>query len=272
MTIRMADSADSGTLAGLAVEAYAGYVDGAIGDQPNAARVAAAHPGAHVLSIALSAEHDGDCLDVENGAASPSDVLPWVGRQGRRGVRRPVIYASVSVMREQIWPQVAHVPGALRLWTAHYGEGEHICGPKSCGQLSVDADGTQWTDAYRAPGGVVDMSLLRDDFFAPPSPADWVFAVPRGLTARAGHVNVELTWYSPGVPAPEAVHHYQVTIRREGQDVASCPRDVPKGSNPEVHSFGSLAQGTAYEALVRAVAATGHASPWASVTFTTGHG
>lgn len=268
MTIRMADSAESAALpAGL--PAYASYVDGGIGDQPNHAAVVAAHPGAHHLSVALSAEHDADCLDVEPHAASPADVLPWAGRQGRRGVRRPVVYASVSVMREEIWPLVAHAPGALRLWTAHYGEGEHICGPASCGELSTDADGTQWTDAFRTPGGVVDMSLLRDDFFGDPSA--WMFSAVRALAAPAvGPHSVRLTWSSPGLAAPAGVHHYQVTVRVDGEDLPSYPRDVPKGTNPESHQFGSLEPETVHEALVRAMTADGsHASPWASVTFRT---
>lgn len=270
MTIRMADSAESAALAGLSVEAYAAYVDGGMGDQPNAAKVAAAHPGARHLSIALSASHDADCLDVEPHAASPADVVGWLTRQRGRGVTRPCLYASVSTMRDSILPVGRALGLSVRLWTAHYGEGEHICGPHSCGELSIDADATQWTDAYRAPGGVVDMSLLADDFFGPP-PADWVFRGPRYLSAKPGHTNVELTWYSPGQSEPGAVDHYQVTIRHLGEDVASYPRTVPKGGNPEVHDFGSLQPGTAYEAMVRAVAAGGrHAGAWAVVDFTTG--
>jgi hypothetical protein len=48
-----------------------------------------------------------------------------------------------------------------KLWTAHYTEIPHICGPKSCAfpGLTIDADGTQWhSSGY-------DESLLADDFF-----------------------------------------------------------------------------------------------------------
>lgn len=186
MTIRMPDAAESPALpAGYA--AYASYVDGGIGDQPNYARVTAAHPGAHHLSIALFAHDDADCLDVEPGAASPGDVPGWVSRQATRGVKRPVVYASVSTMKDEIYPLVAHAPGALRLWTAHYGAGEHICGPHSCGQLPVDADGTQWTDAFHGPNGVVDMSLLADDFFGTTPARSITSEVPVQLpTVQAG--------------------------------------------------------------------------------------
>lgn len=269
--IRMADSAESAALpAGL--PAYASYVDGHIGDQPNRTRVGAAFPGAHHLSIALFAGDYADCLDVEPGAAVASDVPAWQQRQRGQGVQRPCVYASVAAMRDEVLPVLALAGiarASMRLWTAHYGQGEHICGPGTCGELPTDADGTQWTDAFRAPGGVVDMSALRDDFFGDPSA--WMFSAVRALAAPAvGPHSVRLTWSSPGIAAPAAVHHYQVTVRRDGEDLPSYPRDVPKGTNPESHQFGSLEPETVHEAMVRAVTADGsHASPWASVTFRT---
>jgi hypothetical protein len=83
-----------------------------------------------------------------------------------RGLQRPVVYASVSTMNENILPVLSQAGIAranVRLWSAHYEAGEHICGPSSCGLLSVDADGTQWSD--NALGLVLDQSLLADDFF-----------------------------------------------------------------------------------------------------------
>lgn len=276
MTLGMLDAADSRLLLpGWA--AYASYVDGGIGDQPNSARVRAAFPSAHHLSIALNADHDADCLDVEPHAASPADVQRWVTRQHVRSTVRPCVYASVALMREEIIPLIA--PGALvgwnpRLWTAHYGQGKHICGPRTCGELPTDADGTQWTSTFLGNGGEIDASLLADDFFGPAGPPSaWVFGAVRGLTAVAGHTSVLLSWSAPGTPEPAGVHHYQVTVRHEGQDVASYPRDVGKGGNPQTWQGGSLQPGTVYEAMVRAMTADGkHASPWAAVTFTTGHG
>ena len=263
--MRMADSAESRALAGLSVEAYAAYVDGGIGDQPNAAKVAAAFPGAHHLSIALSAEHDADCLDVEYRAAAPADVADWLTRQRKRGVVRPCLYASVSVMRDSILPLGRALGPSLRLWTAHYGQGEHICGPKTCGELPVNADGTQWTDAYHGPGGVVDMSLLAGDFFGPP-PA-WVFTAVRGLVGTHGPHSLRLTWSSPGQVAPEAVHHYQVTVRLAGRDIRGFPVTVPKTAVQESVQWDGVEAGSYDQAMVRAVAVDGHASPWASVAF-----
>jgi hypothetical protein len=156
--------------------AYAAYVDGGIGDQPNYSHIVQAFPGAHHLSIALFAGHDADALDVEPAAAGPGDIPGWYARQRRRGIDRPCIYANVSTMETQIIPVIRAIPlirTTIRLWTAHYGEGEHICGPGmgTCGQLAFDADGTQWTS--NALGRNLDQSLLRPDFFGTPQHAEF---------------------------------------------------------------------------------------------------
>jgi hypothetical protein len=147
--------------------AYAAYVDGGIGNQPNYAYIVTAFPKAQHLSITLFSSGNADVLDVESGASAPSDVPGWHARQVARGLQRPVIYASAATMNADILPvlgQAGIARANTRLWTAHYGLGEHICGPSSCGALSVDADGTQWTSS--AQGLVLDQSLLNDDFFA----------------------------------------------------------------------------------------------------------
>lgn len=156
--------------------AYAGYVDGAVGSQPNYPYVVSAFPGAEHLSIALFADHDADALDVEAGAAPPSAIPGWYQRQRARGIARPCVYANASTMESEVLPTLAYAGiarGNVRLWAAHYGDGEHICGPApvSCGWLSVSADGTQWTN--NALGRVLDQSLLLDSFFGstPPSPS-----------------------------------------------------------------------------------------------------
>jgi hypothetical protein len=148
-------------------EAYAGYVDGGIGNQPNYAYIVRTFPKAAHLSIALFARDNADALDVEPGASVPADIPGWYARQVARGIQRPVIYASASLMNDEILPLLARsgiARARTRLWSAHYGLGEHICGPASCGALSVNADGTQWTSNAR--GLVLDQSLLLDDFFA----------------------------------------------------------------------------------------------------------
>lgn len=153
--------------------AYAAYVDGGVGDQPNYDWIVQAFPDAHHLSIALFSSDDADCLDVEPGAASPSDIPSWYARQRRRGIARPCIYANASTMEKFAVPVLLAAPivrSATRLWSAHYTNEAHICGPKSCGATSIDMDGTQWTS--NALGRDLDQSLLLDDFFGtlPPAP------------------------------------------------------------------------------------------------------
>lgn len=148
-------------------QAYAAYVDGSLGDQPNYAYILAAFPAAQHLSIAVFTSDDADALDVEPRAAAPSDVPVWYVRQRQRGVQRPCIYASASTMADAILPVLRQANIArdqVRLWSAHYGFGEHICGPASCGLVPVEMDGTQWTSS--ALGRVLDQSLLQPDFFA----------------------------------------------------------------------------------------------------------
>jgi hypothetical protein len=146
--------------------AYAAYVDGSIGNQPNYAYIVSAFPKAQHLSIALFAANNADALDVEAGASVPSEIPGWYASQVQRGISRPAIYASASLMNDAILPVLSEAGisrARTRLWTAHYGLGEHICGPGSCGALSIDADGTQWTSS--AMGLVFDQSLLAEDFF-----------------------------------------------------------------------------------------------------------
>ena len=64
--------------------AYAAYVDGSIGDQPNYAFIVSAFPKAQHLSISLFG-NNADALDVESGAAVP--------------VRRPVLVRRAAQAR-----------------------------------------------------------------------------------------------------------------------------------------------------------------------------
>ena len=147
-------------------QAYAGYVDGSVGDQPNFAYIVRTFPRAHHLSIALFAGNNADALDVEAGASAPGDVPGWYERQKQRGIPRPCVYASASTMTSGVLPVLnqAHIGRpSVRLWSAHYGLGQHICGPHSCGAVPIDMDGTQWTS--NALGRNLDESLLLENFF-----------------------------------------------------------------------------------------------------------
>lgn len=168
MSIVMFDSIDISQIpAGPA--AVAGYVDGA---WPNAQALAARFPHARLLTIAVDPARDADCLDIETGDATPGSAAAWYARQKARGVQRPCLYASVSAMQAEVSPalKAAGIDRvAVRLWTAHYA-GLHVCAHDTCGELSFQADGTQWTS--RAFGRNLDQSLLAASFFASsPAPA-----------------------------------------------------------------------------------------------------
>jgi hypothetical protein len=170
MTLRMLDSITPANLP-TGADAYLGYVDGRYA---NYAEVKAQHPKAHILSIAVFPQHDADACDCETGDLNPDQVPAWVRRQLTRGGWRPVVYASASVMPGVL----AHLHaagiarGQVRTWSAHYGAGKHICGPKSCGYPGVpDCDGTQWTDNAKGTGtSKIDESILLPGFFTPPKP------------------------------------------------------------------------------------------------------
>ena len=150
--------------------AYAAYVDGNLGNQPNFAFIVTAFPHAQHLSVALFPDNTADALDVEPGGSNPSDFPGWYAAQRKRGLQRPCVYASASTMNYEILPVLSGAGitrSAVRLWTAHYEVGEHICGPDSCGALSINADGTQWTPNAVVNGEtlVLDQSLLLENFF-----------------------------------------------------------------------------------------------------------
>lgn len=135
-------------------DAYAGYV--------NRSGIGITWPEVSALPAKyhLSITTDGSsamCADIEKGA-----MTTWKGYT--------VGYCSVANVNSMI----KQFGRPDKLWTAHTGRGEHICGPTTCnygGNLVTAADGTQWN----SPGGY-DQSILLPNFFdflAPPTPP-WI--------------------------------------------------------------------------------------------------
>jgi hypothetical protein len=154
------------------IPAYAGAVAGYVnGKWANYAAVVKRWPKVAHLSIAVNASADADCLDVERGDAVNTDAPAWVKRQVVRGVKRPVIYTSVSNVKALLAVlSAAGIPrSGVRLWTAHYTFRAHLC-TSACGfGMPTTADGTQFTD--KALGRSLDQSVLAADFFgAGPAP------------------------------------------------------------------------------------------------------
>jgi hypothetical protein len=164
----MYDSIDLNTLpAGAA--AYAGYVNG---NWPTFTALIQRFPNAHLLSIAVQANADADCLDCETGDATIQQAPGWHARQKSRGVNLPAIYTQASNLAAL--EGVMHAAGIgrneYRIWSAHYAT-EHFCGPSACGYGLSPADGTQWTSG--ALGRNLDQSILNDAFFGVPPYQPW---------------------------------------------------------------------------------------------------
>jgi peptidoglycan hydrolase-like protein with peptidoglycan-binding domain len=200
--ITMFDSVDVSQMPAGASYAYAGYVNGRFRTYPDLQKK---FPRNKLLSIAVTADADADCLDVETGDATVAQVGAWVIRQLARGVARPCLYASVSQMQAVAGAVHAAKAGTLnqvRLWSAHYTFNRHICGPSTCRQLSFSADGTQWTD--RSHGKNLDESVLQDDFFSGTGgtalgtgvPASWEETMLSKLpTLKLGAKDTSMPWY-----------------------------------------------------------------------------
>lgn len=175
--------------------AVAGYVGG---HWPTYGPLARRFPHAHHLAIAVNAGENADCLDVEAGDARPDQAPDWVRRQLLRGVRKPVLYASVSQMPAVLQHLAAAGinRGEVRLWTAHYTFHPHLCTP-ACG-YDVHADATQYTD--RALGRNLDESLCADAFFPAPAPHPSKPAKP-----IPGKVVGHSSRYRPAAPHPKVI-------------------------------------------------------------------
>jgi hypothetical protein len=185
-------------------QAYAAYVDGGLGNQPNYAFIVNTFPKAEHLSIALFSSNNADALDVEAGAATPGEIPAWCTRQRQRGIQRPCIYANASTMQGSVLPVLSQskiARSSVRLWSAHYGLGEHICGPSSCGALSTEADGTQWTSS--ALGRVLDQSELQSNFFTV-SPTSGAIAEAE---LQSGQLNTGKNALTNIAVGPGTAHH-----------------------------------------------------------------
>lgn len=145
-------------LAPAGADAYAGYVDGRWPDYDG---MLATHPGAKYLAIDAVGTQHADCLDVEKGDSTPDHAPGWVKDWQRLNTPLPVIYMDASSMTDVVTAMtLAGYPrSSYLLWSAHYTDYSHICGPTTCG--FPQANGTQWTDH----GGIYDESLMGDEFW-----------------------------------------------------------------------------------------------------------
>jgi hypothetical protein len=172
--LRMADSIDPNALRGLGMDAYAGYDNGRWPDF--LAIVAEEPPGTPLLDFTVFLQDTGTGGDFEPGDMPASDVVTYVNERHAAGVARPVVYASIAGEMIQIVANLhaANIPlSSVRLLSAHYGAGQHICGPTTCmlgAAATTQMDGTQWIDHATDGRGNWDESILLPNFFGSPTP------------------------------------------------------------------------------------------------------
>ena len=176
MTLDMPDSTDVAALPP-GYGQYLGYVDGSV-IRPTMPELRARFPRARLIGLTVTGStFAADGCDSEREDLTAKGAAQWARQKlNRQPGSRPVIYASIVGDPGYGMPAVLTALAAndigrdqVRLLSAHYGAGEHICGPATCGLSRFIMDGTQWTDHFStADGAFVDMSVLDDGFFG-----DW---------------------------------------------------------------------------------------------------
>jgi hypothetical protein len=222
------------------VKAAAGYVNG---DFKNWASLVAKYGKAGLFLLSIDVLGDvkagAQCLDVEKGdvpITSRDTIVGWVKETRANGVASKDLryYPKVYVQESNAEIVVAMLTDAgisrdtWLLWTAHYGKGEHICGPKTCG-CPVQADATQWSNSY--DGVSLDISTCYGYFFSTPGdelPAAALPAIPlQDLHANASYRGVDLAW-----AAVNGATGYDVQLLLNGNQVAREHVTAPKVAIP----------------------------------------
>lgn len=143
------------------------------------------------------------CLDIERFDAQLSQAPGWfkatqaAGKIARDLRWFPKFYTSAGNVEALI--KVMEDAGIKRdeylVWSAHYTDKAHICGPKVCGYPQADA--TQWTSSFE--GASLDATQAYGYFFAgppavtPPKPVEPKVVVPRVLGFRSAAAVAELS-------------------------------------------------------------------------------
>ncbi len=166
--LTMFDSVEVSALSGLKPDALAGYVTGLDSKYPTYDPMLQAFPDLasqhRIISIAPQSFLPGRCLDMEPGDAIFGQFPGWHANHFVGGGLKAVAYASASSMQSVISVlRQAKLSNDVLLWSAHYTNSPHICGPKTCGY--PQADMTQWTDKFE--GRNLDASEVPPEIFEP---------------------------------------------------------------------------------------------------------
>lgn len=182
------------------------YVDGIYANYEQAK---ARFPHAEVIGITVTGQHGAHIrfCDCETRDLSVAQTIAWLQEDIAAGYDDHGPYGNVSTMVEVLAQlDERHVPVERYVtWSAHYGIGEHICAPGTCGYpgLPRAVDGTQFTEW--AQGKSLDESAVTQRWLgtlAPPKPAPAKHEL-RGVAHFAGTVNLQTgRWTIHGIPWP----------------------------------------------------------------------
>lgn len=155
----------------------------------------AAHPG--IIRIDQSPantplDETADVLDFENGAATLSDLGPWVeaantnfAKGTRPGQRKPCIYVSAAALTGAVNALVAGRINSCNIWVAHWG-----VAPQTAQNVIETTAGTPFQIVgfqYQDPG------TYDSDFFS----VEWLDAVSKAVAPAPTPTGVPavVTWH-----------------------------------------------------------------------------
>lgn len=118
-------------------------------------------PDAMLTTIAVRSSEDAHVFDVEAGDATNADAPGWYERHDHERYGKPIFYTSAGNVAALVAELKAH--GIKRrkyiIWSAHYTNVRHVCGPLTCG--FPKADSTQYTTS----GERLDISKCRPSYW-----------------------------------------------------------------------------------------------------------
>jgi hypothetical protein len=201
------------------------YVDGRYA---NGNEIRSKFPKAQLVSIATNPADDAEVLDVETGDATIADIYNWLKRQLARGVYRPGIYISGSRVDLMMLTMVANgfARDQYRIWSAHWGDGDHICGPGTCKvlqdpsgkPLETACDWTQFTNF--ADNSSLDESDLGTD--------EPVFTPPKAPEPKPPVVKQPDPIPTPPVPEPVTAAEAQAAAAEVTKDAETAESTLTK--------------------------------------------
>lgn len=153
-TLRMFDTV---TLSSLPSDpfALAGYTSGY---WPTFLPLRKRYPQAHTISIAVTATHHADCLDVEPGDATPAQAPGWVKADRKAGWKRPCVYSSYWEFTSQVRPLL--IRAGIKRAQVYEIDADYL----GCPRLDASFDATQCTD--HAYGRNLDESVVTPGFLS----------------------------------------------------------------------------------------------------------